>query len=344
MNVYYKKIMQDSDSVGEKFKSKWREYVFSLKESYNNAIQLRIGSHLRPFLVIWGYALGNKREHVQFDSKLLDLAICVELLHKTSVIIDDYIDEDIARHNKLAFHKQFSGEETIIFAFYLIGTIFKKINSLNFDNSNQKESMIRIFADTLKGMSYGCLDELVLDNITRYDHSIIKSIIKLETSTLIKNSLLLGYLYNNGTNKNAIEVISNIGYQIGNLFQVMNDLEPFCSLKNVNAHKGSFNIDFNKSRKNVVVTYIYGMSTLKEQSRLENIGCDEESIAYLFKLYDKYNIYNHLMEDIDKTQNNIEKHLNELIDYEIDSAWVEGFTTFYQEVLQIAKSRLLKRY
>ena len=49
------------------------------------------------------------------------------MIHKISIIVDDLIDQDIRRHNASTFHIQYSKEETIIFAVYMIGTAFENI-------------------------------------------------------------------------------------------------------------------------------------------------------------------------------------------------------------------------
>ena len=66
----------------------------------------------------------------------------------------------------------------------------------------------------------------------------------------------------------VIQIIEEMGDRIGYLFQVMNDLEPFCSATNLVHHKGSLNMDFEHFRKNIVLPYIYASCSIREKKHL----------------------------------------------------------------------------
>lgn len=237
--IYYNKIMGNSEqSCKQIFHDKWIAFLDNIKLPYSSSIQLRIGSHLRPLLVYWGNALGSSNYEFTMTEDVLELSICVEILHKVSIIIDDLIDNDIKRHNKTTFHIQYTPEETIIFAVYMTGKAFEKINALSQKYNNLKNTLNTIYVKTLQEMANGCLSELRLTAEQRYNYKYIVSIICQETSTLIKNSLLLGFMTTMPKHQEPIQMIELIGDKIGYLFQAMNDLEPFCSACNLIQHKG----------------------------------------------------------------------------------------------------------
>lgn len=288
---YYNRIVGDSEqSCKCFFHNKWISFLDDISLPYSNGVQLRIGNHLRPLLVYWGNALGTEKEENILNEDVTELAICVEILHKVSIIVDDLIDHDIRRHNKSAFHIQYTPEETIIFAVFMMGKAFEKINILSQKYKNLKSPFNEIFTKTLQEMAGGCLQELSLTIEQRYNYENIVSIICKETSTLIKNSLLLGFMTNKTKKQKPLQMIELIGDKVGYLFQAMNDLEPFCSASNLIQHKGMLNMDFEHSRKNIVLPYIYGSCSIREKSQL--LKSEKINMEIVLDLYKKYKIEN----------------------------------------------------
>lgn len=340
--IYYNFIMGDSDtSLKTIFHVKWLDFLDNLHNLYGSALQLRIGNHLRPLLVYWGGALGSKSKADIPIESLTELAICVEILHKTSIIVDDLIDKDTMRHNKIAFHKQYSPEETIIFAIYMLGTLMTKIDCLTPQYNYVKTPFLTLFSQSLREMSKGCLSELKLNQENRYNFETIVSIIQEETSTLIKNSLLIGFLSNTTYDQKVVSIIEQIGEKVGYFFQVMNDLEPFCSNKSISQHKGTLNFDFNRERKNIVLPYIYGHCSIREKNLLtENTIPDQEMILHLYK---KYKIESVIKSDMVAIQAQIESHLDSLDKYPINHICLVDFKHFYHDIAKIANDRLLDK-
>lgn len=339
-DFYYDKIMGDSEqSCKHFFHNRWIAFLDSIMMPYRNAVQLRIGNHLRPLLVYWGKALGSAKEDNLLDEDILDLAICVETLHKVSIIVDDLIDHDAKRHNKSTFHVQYTPEETIIFAVYMMGKAFEKISSLSQKYNYLTNPLNNIYAKTLQEMASGCLSELTMTPEQLYNYENIVSIICKETSTLIKNSLLLGFITNKPQSFETIQIIEEMGDRIGYLFQAMNDLEPFCSTTNLIHHKGSLNMDFEHSRKNIVLPYIYASCSIWEKKQLlKSNQINTEEILYLFE---KYRIEKVIKSDIKDTENEIEQYFDQLCAKDINLCCLKDFHKFYATIISIAKERLI---
>ncbi len=336
---FYEYIMDDSDSsVKNVFHKKWITFLDSLNIPYSNALQLKIGSHLRPLLVYWGFFLGSKEKNLHIPKRITEIALCVEILHKVSIIVDDLIDKDIQRHNASTFHIQYSPEETIIFAVYMIGIAFEKLNAAVVNTPSLQNSFTKMYSKTLHIMAKGCLHELLLDSQSRYDLNSISKIISMETSTLIKNSMSLGYASTMPTNSTVIQLIENIGDKIGYLFQVMNDMEPFTSEYCLRVHKGTLNLDFERSRKNIVLPYIYGSCSVQEKEKLVNLS--EEQTSYMLELYSKYKIEKLIQNDLSNIEKQIEKIFSQLEQQPINMSCLKDFICFYREIMEIGKSRL----
>lgn len=336
---YYNLIMGDSEqSYKHIFHAKWLAFLDELYEPYGKALQLRIGSHLRPLLVYWGGALGARTTQEMAIQDISELAICVEIIHKTSIIVDDLIDEDVKRHNKVAFHVQYSPNETIIFAVYMIGIAFEKIHVLSQKYVHLQTPFISLYAHTLSEMALGCLSELTLTTEKRYDYQNIVKIMCNETSTLIKNSFLFGYLTNALFDKNTVAVIEQIGEKVGYLFQVMNDLEPFCNGIDLTLHKGTLNFDFNRSRKSIVLPYIYGCCSVSEKQKL--LEDNEIDTSIILELYQKYQVELVIRKDLNDIQEQLETHFQELEHMQVNLACLKDFKHFYYNIMKIAKERI----
>lgn len=336
---YYNKIMGNSDqSCKQHFHNNWIAFLDSIALPYGNAIQLRIGNHLRPLLVYWGKALGSAKEEDIFDEDILEIAICVETLHKVSIIVDDLIDQDTKRHNRSAFHIQYTPEETIVFAVYMMGKAFEKINLLSQKYNRLVNPLNDIYAKTLQEMAIGCLSELTMTPEKLYNYENIVSIICKETSTLIKNSLLLGFMTNISQSSEVIQIMEMMGDRIGFLFQTMNDLEPFCSATNLIHHKGSLNMDFEHSRKNIVLPYIYASCSIREKRQL--LKPDKMNTEKILYLFEKYKVESVIKNDIKDIENEVEEYFKDLYTKNINLSCLKDFQKFYINIISIAKGRL----
>lgn len=123
----------------------------------------------------------------------------------------------------------------------------------------------------------------------------VKEIIEYETISLIQNSFTLGYKLSSPTVSNIPDTIINIGHSCGYCFQVLNDIEPFSAPYASQKYKGNLNYDFEKSRKNIVISFLYGCCTIHERKQLNNIS----DFEYICKLVKKYNVLSTLLDEID---------------------------------------------
>jgi heptaprenyl diphosphate synthase len=250
------------------------------------------------------------------------------------------VDDDVSRNNKIAFHCQFSENEAVIFAVYLIGKAINNLNSLSQNNPELRALQVDIFSNTYCMMAMGCLQELTMDQSRQYDIDAIRQVINYETTTPIKNSLLLGFLLNGPIDSKTRIMGEKIGDMIGFMFQIMNDLEPFSSKQNIICHKGSFNFDINRSRKNIVLAYIYGKCKLSEKRKLLSLGNGNDAIFFLTELYEKYDIYSVVMADIRSIESQVYALISNLQEYPLNQHCLADFQLFFNQVMKTCRDRL----
>ena len=218
------------------FNNLWKKEIDSQNLPYTNAIQIEAGNRLRPLLMAWGYYSNCSHEN---NSYIAEYAISIELLHKASILLDDLIDEDTARHGRETFHIQYSKSEALLYAIYMLN---RSIDLMH-ERDTIEHSRTAILLNIVDNMARGGIKE-INSAATTFSLKDAKEIIELETISLIKNSFVLGYLLSAPTVLDTPDAIVNIGYSCGYCFQVLNDIEPFSAPDINQKYKGSINYDF----------------------------------------------------------------------------------------------------
>ena len=198
----------------EHYEKKWDE---TLADIYYHTNLLEYGHKFRPRLVYWGYCAGSTQTDFNendYDA-ISQVAVCIELVHKASILLDDYIDGDTARHGMDAFHITHGPERTMIFSLHILCRSLRIINEIFADyinDSTYSKVSLKLVIQTLEDMTLGVLRELDLpDNVSMQKLDEIKEIMHLETASLITNSLLIGYLLSRNIKTNDIELFEKIG-------------------------------------------------------------------------------------------------------------------------------------
>ncbi|MNC18810.1 Heptaprenyl diphosphate synthase component 2 [compost metagenome] len=341
IDYYYEIMSSHSESFISQFDKSWNTCLTSsIYSKYAQSSQMQVGHRLRPLLAAWGYTLFKPSNQFDDFNEILDIAVSIELLHKASIIADDLIDQDSARHGKPTFHVQYSEHEAIIFIVFLLGSSLNKliINLKSYASTElQITSIVQLIAITICDMSTGALKELNLGRDGTTEINKIQEIINLETVSLIKNSFLLGYLCNSNSQTTIIRQIEAIGHNCGFIFQLLNDAEPFSQINKNIEYKGNLNFDYNKSRKNIVLSYLYGMLNNKERTEVKEKVIKPER---LIELYKKYDVQDFINKEILGIETEIHEELNSILLLTKNESWYLGFKKFIDYVISYCKERL----
>lgn len=329
----------------EFLKSFNKNWELLMEEVFFQQEQFITGNRLRPYIVLVGYlATKNemKLESIDYD-KISKLSLCIELIHKSSLILDDLIDGDPARHGKKAFHIEYGFENTMMFAINLLSISVKKMNQFILETEDYvilKKKGINLLTQIMYDMSLGELKELNINNENRYVYEKVQEIISLETSPLITNSLLLGYYAGNGDNKDIEQIFEVIGNKCGYIFQIMNDLEPFCHQEKLKLHKGRLNTDIIYAKKNIALTLLYNLISNKEKESLSFIQSVEEQNILLIDYFNKYKIGDSFLREVDLIHQSIQEQICLLERHGLNAQWCVLFQYFIENVVQECKNRL----
>ena len=299
---YYDLIMGSSNSSFlSVFNNVWKTEIASHNLPYTHALQIENGSRLRPLLFAWGYYANQIPKNNFF---VANYALSIELLHKSSILLDDLIDDDIARHEKNTFHVEFSKSEALLYALYLLNRSVALMNEKDIKyNSLYTSELLKI----IDNMARGGIQEIHSQN-TVFNITDVKEIIDLETISLIKNSFVLGYKLSSNGDFDIPDDIINIGHSCGYCFQVLNDIEPFSAPDINQKYKGITNYDFSKQRKNIVVSFVYVACTSKERENLKKYS----DFIYMNKLIEKYEVLPILLNEMEIQIDNIAQCISRL--------------------------------
>lgn len=321
------------------FQAEWQTQVEQL---YYSQVQMYIGNRIRPRLVYWGYRAGiseNATEHLYVPIKI---AIVIELIHKASILLDDYIDDDEIRRGKPSFWAEFGEKRTMIFVLSVLGRAIRILNQLCSEKNIQDSDylqLMNILSNTMEDMSVGVLEELDLDEFSQFDIQKIQDIIDKETSALLSNSLLFGYYASGHYTQETLSHIELIGRKCGYMFQTMNDLEPLCQAGKNAEYKGHLNTDFLSKRKNIGIAYLYPQLTQSEKGILLKAQQTMDSNVIL-NLIQKHGIVNQILDQMELVYSDIIELINAPQYLIISHTWKNGFTGLIRRLYQLCLERL----
>jgi geranylgeranyl pyrophosphate synthase len=302
--------------------------------------QLLCGHRLRPHISFWGYlAALQPYQYVDDDyTKIARISVSIELLHKASLLFDDWIDSDTARHGSPTFHVQYSPQLAVVFGLHLVGIAARRIKEIL---PPDKVSIVLYnhcmdeILDTIYSMSQGALSELRLTHEELFDLEKIKEIARLETSEIIGNSIQLGYIIGGAPNEQTCVLLKHIGNQCGYLFQTMNDLEALGNSHGNAQHKGNVNFDIDCRRKNIAIATLYQIAKRNDRVKItSSIGTD---IVILAK---RYGLVEFILHDMENVFKKMTSDIESLIKYGVSIEWTKGFLEFIYHVHDEAVHRL----
>lgn len=320
------------------FEKTWNDCLEELKDfGERDAKQFKIGNRLRPILFFMGSSYKQYNNLTEEDYHNIAKAACsLELIHKSSVIFDDYIDKDSLRHGKNTFHEQYSdkGINTLI----LIGNTMLAKAQVNFaeckdcfrcNESTTIENMKEL-AQIIIDLCTGCYKELGVPNYQRKYFEEIDNIIKLETVSLIKNSIYLGYkCFHEEKEHDGADYlkIEELGEAFGYIFQYLNDLEPFSQEKSYKEHKG-IQEKFDYQKKNIALWTLYHEASDEDKKAFKESAGDYKTLVQLYKQYDIESII------LTKVKAKIKDVMDKLETLgTANGDWTEAFRQLFNEAL-----------
>jgi heptaprenyl diphosphate synthase len=324
------------DSFLYKFEKEWDNVLDSLNCKYCKAEQLRTGNRLRPQLVCWSYLLRDGQNYISNEKEILTVSVCYELIHKASIILDDFIDDDLYRHNRPSFHNEFSAKEAAIFASVLMYFSIQKSYELR--ESLQKPFQWQL-TETIRTMGMGALSELDTEKQSHDMNWAIK-ILEDETMPLIRNTLTSATILNNEVSKSNCQLhqlLSTVGHECAYIFQILNDMEPFTSSSMIVEHKGDLHFDIEKNRKNYIFSYLLSKITKQEKEILFSSESIDKNC--MLQLIDSYNVIKSIIDIVDDKYDLVSQALTKYSNNNDDSVIFNAFQQYINALYCFCRKR-----
>ena len=169
------------------------------------------------------FASGNLNKEIS-NSSLIDMATSIELMHTYSLIHDDLpsMDNDEMRRGKASSHVKFNEATAILTGDALQALAYENIVSSPEITQSQKIASIKALSNACghEGMILGQQYDLDAEN---NDYKDIKKIHELKTGRLIRIAITMPHL-GNENQKNQLEVLDEVGRDLGLAFQIIDDV------------------------------------------------------------------------------------------------------------------------
>lgn len=169
-------------------------------------------------------------------------ALCIELIHNASLILDDIMDKDTIRRGIPTLHILYGETTAQLVSIYLttlslksIGTVINELKEKQIYDINKCNEigmiLFECISDCTNKLTMGQYLDLFpvsnFDDIKDYTNKLskddIKDIIYKKTSTLFEISFIFGFVLSNNTI--SIDKIKKIANSFGILFQIADDFE-----------------------------------------------------------------------------------------------------------------------
>lgn len=190
------------------------------------------GKRIRSLLI---YAVGED-ELIENKTHLDQLALSIELIHAYSLIHDDLpsMDDDSLRRGKPSCHIKFNEGQAILAGDALQSLAFEVLSNDNLNiNDSIRIKIINILSRSIgmNGMALGqSIDIDTFNNNTTL--KVLERLQELKTGALIEASCVIPYMLSNSFEKKYQVSMANIGYYIGKIYQITDDILDFESSTN----------------------------------------------------------------------------------------------------------------
>ena len=260
-----------------------------LRECYNyiKEFSLREGKRIRPIAAIMAYKAVNGLE----EEKIYPVSIVPELIHASSLIHDDIMDEDVLRRNKDTMHKIFekyfkknfsdanyngdlfsssSKRFSLSMAILQGNILFSLSKSCILDSkidADKKNNAIEMFNDAYRKTNEGqILDLLISANKNAGEADYVRMALA-KTGPLISASIRLGAMLNDAKDS-QLDAFEKYANSVALAFQIYDDIMDISKAMEKGREIGT---DIKKGNKTLIVIHALEKCDRKQKELLLSV-------------------------------------------------------------------------
>jgi len=229
------------------------------------------GKRLRPILVLLSAGLIRSYEHddVKINADEIKLAAALELIHNSSLIHDDIVDESSHRRGQITMNHRFNNKVAVLAGDLIYSHAFLLMNDL------KSSKLSSVLSGCVEKMCKSEINELI-SPFTNYEQYI--AYLDAKTAELMSTCCKCGAIIA-GADKNTVSILGEFGTNFGIAYQLTDDLlddeqpEDFdvnlLLQSKIYCEKAKKNLDFfedNEYKKHFLnlIRYILDKSKLKQ--------------------------------------------------------------------------------
>jgi geranylgeranyl pyrophosphate synthase len=245
---YFSKTKKQIESELSKFISSLPQVDLRSKIEY---AVLSDGKRFRPFLVILAAeCVGGK------GSKVMPLALAFELMHTSTLVHDDIIDQDEMRRGHPSLYKKTSVNEAILAGDALIALSVSLASPFG-------ENILKNVAQSALELCEGERMDLV-DCLRTTTEEVYFQKIRNKSASLCRAATCCGAIAGGGSPTEQL-ALSKFGESLGIAYQLRDDLLDFMVNRDFNLK------DLSNGRVTLPLIYCYANSTPKEKKEIEKL-------------------------------------------------------------------------
>jgi geranylgeranyl pyrophosphate synthase len=184
-----------------------------LKEALARACQG--GKHVRPILVMTSASAAGGRVE-----EALDPAVALELLHTSSLVHDDIMDESLLRRGRPTLYAQYGVPMAILAGDTLTALAFRLLQNCTIP---RKQSVLAVFADAFVLVCEGQAFDLSLARGLCVDAASHRKMVEKKTAKLLEASSAIGAIVGTADER-LIHALKKYGLYLGMAYQAKDDL------------------------------------------------------------------------------------------------------------------------
>lgn len=236
-----------------------------LKQVYSR-VRERKGKQLRPvMLLLAAKACGEVTESSYYS------ALVLELLHNTTLIHDDVVDEAQIRRGQQSINKEFGNKVAVLAGDYLLAQIFWLTNSIG------DRRIIKAVSELGKELSDG--EILQLMHTGNPDFAVQKyiEVITKKTAVLFSTCMYAGAVSSGKADEKTCEALRCFGNDLGVCFQMKDDIFDY-SYNSEQIGKPVGN-DIREKKITLPLIYAYAVASQSEKETVDTMLKGEENLT-----------------------------------------------------------------
>ena len=251
-----------------------------LKQVYSRVTE-RKGKQLRPVMLLLAAKACGEVTEVSYYS-----ALVLELLHNTTLIHDDVVDEAQIRRGQPSINKEFGNKVAVLAGDYLLAQIFWLANMIG------ERRILKAVSDLGKELSDGEILQLMHTGDPDFAVQRYIEVITKKTAVLFSTCMYAGAVSSGKVDDKTCETLRSFGNDLGICFQMKDDIFDYSyASEQIGKPVGN---DIREKKITLPLIYAYVAADQEEKLKMDTMlksedNLSEEQVRWVVDLVRRHN-------------------------------------------------------